>query len=80
MELVKDKEELYRIKVQYRIGDMWAPKLETHEALVVATDHFVDCIYNNKTPETGGLAGLEAVKILTASKKSLEQKGAPVEI
>ena len=80
VEIIKDKEELYRLKVQYRVGDMWAPKLETHEALALATEHFVDCIHNKKNPETGGLAGLEAVKILAASKKSLQQKGAPVEL
>ena len=80
VELVKDKEELYKLKVQYRVGDMWAPKLETHEALSFAVSHFVECIQNNKTPETDGLAGLETVKILAASKKSLQQKGAPVEI
>ena len=80
VELVKDKEELYKLKVQYRVGDMWAPKLKTHEALSFAVSHFVDCIQNNKIPETDGLAGLETVKILAASKKSLQQKGAPVEI
>ena len=80
VELVKDKEELYKLKVQYRVGDMWAPKLETHEALSFAVSHFVDCIQNNKTPETDGLAGLETVKILAASKKSLQKKGAPVEV
>ena len=80
VELAKDKEELYKLKVQYRVGDMWAPKLETHEALSLAVTHFVDCIRNDKTPETDGLAGLETVKILAASKKSLQQKGTPVEI
>ncbi len=80
VDIITDKEELYKIKVQYRVGDMWAPKIENHEALSVATQHFVDCIENEKEPETGGLAGLEAVKILAASKKSLELQGAPVEI
>lgn len=80
IELVKEKEELYKLNVQYRVGDMWAPKIDNREALSVATEHFVECVTNNTVPETDGQAGLEAVKILAASKRSLALKGAPVEI
>jgi predicted dehydrogenase len=68
------------MKVQYRVGDMYAPKLEDHEALGFETNHFVDCLENGKKPITDGKAGLEVVKILVASKKSLEGNGAPVDI
>jgi len=78
VDIVETKEELYRIKVQYRVGDMWAPKIENVEALAVATEHFVDCIMNNKKPITDGEAGLEVVKILEASKHSLAKQGAPI--
>ena len=80
IDLVESKEELYRIKVQYRIGDMWAPKIENVEALAVGTSHFVDCIQNGKRPITDGVAGMEVVKILEASKVSLANRGAPVEL
>ena len=68
------------MNVQYRVGDMWAPKLDNLEALALATEHFVECIKEKKTPITDGVAGLEVVKILTASKKSLAGNGMPVEL
>lgn len=80
VELYETKEALYHMKVQYRIGDMYSPRLEDHEALAFGTEHFVECLSNNKKPITDGKAGLEVVKILVASKGSLQANGAPVEI
>jgi len=80
VDLYQTKEDLYRLKVQYRVGDMYAPKLEGHEALAFETQHFADCILNGKRPITDGKAGLEVVKILVAANESLKQNGAPVEI
>ncbi|MBW1929176.1 MAG: Gfo/Idh/MocA family oxidoreductase [Deltaproteobacteria bacterium] len=80
VELYETKEDLYHLKVQYRVGDMYAPKLEDHEALALETNHFVDCINNGHKPITNGEAGLEVVKILVASKKSLDTNGTPVDI
>jgi len=80
VDLYETKEDLYRLKIQYRVGDMYAPKLEEIEALAVGTEHFVDCILNGKKPMTDGRAGLEVVKVLVASKESLRKKGAPVEL
>jgi predicted dehydrogenase len=80
VDLYVTKEELYRLKIQYRIGDMYAPKLEEFEALARGTEHFADCIMNGKKPMSDGEAGLEVVKVLVASKESLKKKGAPIEI
>ena len=80
IDLYETKEELYRMKVQYRIGDMYAPKLEDMEALAVGAEHFAECILNNAQPLSDGRAGLEVVKVLVASKESLKKKGAPVEL
>ena len=80
VDLYETKEDLYHLKIQYRVGDMYAPKLEEIEALAVGTEHFVDCILNGKKPMTDGRAGLEVVKVLVASKESLRKKGAPVEL
>jgi predicted dehydrogenase len=74
------QEEVYHLKVQYRAGDMYAPKLEDHEALCLEVSHFVDCIQNGKKPLTGGKAGMEVVKVLVASEESLKMRGAPVEL
>jgi len=80
VELFETKEDLYRLKVQYRVGDMYAPRLETHEALAFETEHFADCILNGQEPLTNGKAGLEVVKILVASNGSLKKNGTPVSI
>lgn len=71
-------EEIYQLKVQYRVGDMYSPKLDDQEALAVETAHFVDCISNSKRPMTGGREGLEVVKVLVAAQESLKNRGLPV--
>ena len=73
-------EELYHLKVQYRVGDMYAPKIDDQEALALESRHFVDCLMNGKKPLTDGKSGLEVVKVLVASEKSLKLKGAPVRL
>ena len=80
VDLTPTQEELYRLKIQYRVGDMYAPKIEELEALSFETAHFVDCILNGKEPETGARAGLEVVKVLVASRESLRKRGAPIEL
>jgi predicted dehydrogenase len=73
-------EELYHLKVQYRVGDMYAPKIDDQEALELGAAHFADCLINGKKPLTDGKAGLEVVKVLVASEESLKNRGAPVEL
>ena len=80
VQLVETKEELYHLKVQYRVGDMWAPKISDHEALGMQTKHFAECLKTRQKPLTDGRAGLEVVKILVASQKSLKGRGIPVEL
>ncbi len=80
VDIYETKEDLYRLNVQYRIGDMYVPKLDNHEALALEAQHFADCVIKGEEPRTSGEAGLEVVKILNASNESLKLKGAPVEI
>ena len=80
VQLFETKEDLYHLKVQYRVGDMWAPKISDHEALGLQTKHFVECLKKREKPLTDGRAGLEVVKILVASQKSLKGRGIPVEL
>jgi len=72
VEVIQSSEDLYKIWVQYRTGDMWAPKLDTEEALAVEVNHFVNCIKNDKKPITDGLAGLRVVKILEMIDRGLQ--------
>ena len=73
-------EAVYEMLVSYRSGDVWAPRLDTTEALHLEALHFIDCIENNKQPETDGQAGLRLVRIVEAAERSLRARGELVEI
>jgi len=73
-------EAVYEMLVSYRSGDMWAPRLDATEALQTEAQHFIDCIENDKEPETNGEAGLRLVKIVEAAEQSLRARGQLVEI
>ena len=77
---VENKEGVYETLVQYRTGDMLSPKISQVEALTVAAQHFIDCIINDKTPLTDGIAGLNVVRILEASTASIKNQGKMIEI
>jgi predicted dehydrogenase len=73
-------EGVYQMLVGYRTGDMWAPQLNTNEALRVEAAHFLECIEQAKQPLTDGNMGLQVVRILEAATRSLRQRGQPVEL
>ncbi len=62
----------------YHYGDSYIPYIKQEEPLKVECQHFVDCIRKSETPVTNGKFGLDVVKVLEASSKSLLQKGAMV--
>jgi predicted dehydrogenase len=74
------EEEVHKLLVSYRSGDMWSPKLDETEALKAESAEFVRCIGAGATPENDGAAGLRIVKILEAASESLKKRGQPVEI
>lgn len=76
----QSSEAVYEMLVSYRSGDMWAPRLDTTEALQTEVLHFIDCIENNRQPETDGRAGLRLVRIVEAAELSLKGRGQLVEI
>jgi predicted dehydrogenase len=77
---VKTKEGQYNLLVDYRSGDMWAPKVEQTEALKLMAEKFVDYVKNGEPIVNDGIAGLNNVKFLEAANKSLKNKGAMVNI
>ena len=62
----------------YHYGDIYSPHLSQAEPLKRECQHFLECIDNNREPETSGLDGLRVVQILEASTKSLRNNGAAV--
>ncbi|HNS14505.1 MAG TPA: Gfo/Idh/MocA family oxidoreductase [Syntrophorhabdaceae bacterium] len=73
-------EGIYKEMIGYRTGDMWAPKLDTAEALKLEAVHFLQCIEEKKKPVTDGAAGLRIVKILEAATESMKEHGRPLEL
>jgi len=78
--VTRGPEDVYRLLVSYRSGDMWAPRLENTEALQTEALHFIDCVESGRAPETDGLAGLRMVNMIEAAETSLRDRGRLVEI
>ncbi len=69
---------VHDLLVSYRMGDVWAPRIDQIEALKAETQYFVDCIEKNETPFNDGQAGLDVVRMLAAADQSLANKGGMV--
>ncbi|HNW60421.1 MAG TPA: Gfo/Idh/MocA family oxidoreductase [bacterium] len=76
----RTKDEIYDTLIQYRTGDMWAPKVPLTEALSLEVNHFAECIQTGKTPITDGVAGFNVVRILEASEQSIKARGKEIRL
>jgi len=72
---IQNTASIYQALVQYRLGDMYSPKVMQTEALELAAKEFLDSIEENRDPLTNGKDGLEVVKILEVADLSLQNKG-----
>ena len=75
-----DPQKIYQLRVGYRTGDMWAPKLDTTEALRFEGEHFVKCIEAEQTPITDAKLGLRVVELIEAATSSMRGRGETVHI
>jgi predicted dehydrogenase len=75
-----DPAQIQEMRVGYRTGDMWAPKLAGTEALRVEGEHFVDCIRHGKTPQTDGRLALRVVELIEGATFSMRSRGESVYI
>ncbi len=66
--------------VSYRLGDMWAPKLDQTEALRLVAAEFVRAIEERRRPLTDGGSGLNVVRILEAAEMSIKRRGKEVKL
>jgi predicted dehydrogenase len=73
-------ERSHQLSIGYRAGDMWAPHLAAEEALKTETEHFIDCIQRGSHPISDGLSGLQVLRILEASSRSIAAQGSPVKL
>lgn len=75
-----DPKQIQEMRVGYRTGDMWAPKLEATEALRAASEHFVACIEQGLTPRTDAWLGVRVVQLIEAATSSMRGKGETVHL
>lgn len=73
-------EDKNKILVDYRIGDIYIPKLSSEEALTGVANDFIQSIQQKKQPLSNAQLGLEVVKLLEASQQSIKNKGREVKI
>jgi predicted dehydrogenase len=70
-----DRSSRDRARVDYRIGDMFAPYVDKVEPLTRVCEDFVRAVETGGPALTDGRAGLEVVRILEAAQASLAREG-----
>lgn len=73
-------EEKKQFLVDYRVGDIYVPKISNKEALASVADDFISSITENKLPRSSYSIGLDIVKILEAAERSIKNNGVEVTI
>lgn len=71
-------EEKKQVLIDYRVGDIHVPKIDTKEALLVMANDFISSIQEKKQPLSSCYLGLDVVRILEASNKSIKHQGKEV--
>jgi predicted dehydrogenase len=77
---IRERESIYKVLVQYRTGDMYAPQISQTEALSLMAAEFVESIKTGKRPITDGRSGMEVVRILEAAQRSLRSGGTMIDL
>jgi predicted dehydrogenase len=80
VDLNESPEDLRKLLVSYRTGDMWSPQLSLKEALLTELEHFSEAISAGTEPITSGISGLNVVSMLESAATSLSRRGTPIEI
>ncbi len=75
---VNSDEEKQKVLVDYRVGDVYIPKLENKEALSGMASDFISAIDKGTTPLANAQSGLNTIKILEAAQVSIKEKGRQV--
>jgi hypothetical protein len=59
---------------EYRIGDIYSPRVSNREALAGAVEHFAQVVAGKQASIMDGRRGLRIVRILEAAQKILDQE------
>ena len=61
-----------------RSGEQRSPAISRREPLRIELEHFLECVREGAEPRTGGLEGLNVVRVLAALQESLDAGGETV--
>jgi len=78
IEVIKTTDQIYNTLIQYRMGDMYCPRIPQKEALSEEIRHFAECIMEGRQPISDGLFGWKVVRFLEAAEESMKNKGREV--
>jgi predicted dehydrogenase len=73
-------DDLRKLLISYRTGDLWSPKVSETEALRLEVAHFRSCIEGSEKPVTPGERGLAIVRMLEAADKSMLKRGEAISL
>jgi predicted dehydrogenase len=76
----QSQEARSRLLTSYRQGDMFAPHLDTAEALRFVAREFISSIAESRQPMTDGAAGYRVVSLLESAQTSISQNGREIEL
>jgi len=68
---IKNPETFGEYQLQYRTGDMYAPRIDSSEPLTLEMEEFVKSITTRKTPLSDGEFGLKVVKTIEEADRKL---------
>lgn len=73
-------EDKYNILVDYRLGDVFVPRVSQEEALSGVAKDFISAIVNGTEPVSNWKNGLSVVKVLEAAERSIKDRGREIRI
>ncbi len=75
IDIAQSAEEVQRLLINYRSGDIWSPNIEPCEALQGVASHFAECILDGVPCLSDGRLGLRVVQLLESATRSIKAQG-----
>jgi predicted dehydrogenase len=77
---IKNDEDKRKLLIDYRVGDIFVPKIDQKEALQSMAEDFAQGILNKTIPISNAHKALEVVKVLEAAQLSIKNNGKEIKI
>ena len=77
---VRSDKEKNEFNADYRVGDIYVPKIPIVEALFIMAEDFINSIAHGTKPDSNAQLGLEVVEILEKAQISIKNKGKEISL